>query len=42
VPYFKTGKELRIRLNPPEAPTEKPKGRKKAATKTTKVAKKAS
>jgi len=41
VPYFKTGKELRIRLNPPEAPVEKPKGRKKA-TKTTKVAKKAS
>ena len=36
VPYFKTGKELRIRLIPPEAPTEKPKGRKKA-TKTTKV-----
>ena len=29
VPYFKTGKELRIRLNPPEAPVEKPKGRKK-------------
>ena len=30
VPYFKTGKELRIRLNPPEAPADKPKGRKKA------------
>lgn len=33
VPYFKTGKELRLRLNPPELPPEKPKGggRKKAA-----------
>jgi integration host factor subunit beta len=32
VPYFKTGKELRSRLNPPELPPEKPKaGRKKVA-----------
>ena len=30
VPYFKTGKELRNRLNPPEAAPEKPKARKKA------------
>jgi integration host factor subunit beta len=30
VPYFKTGKELRIRLNPAGDPVEKPKGRKKA------------
>jgi integration host factor subunit beta len=30
VPYFKTGKELRLRLNPPEASAGKPKGRKKA------------
>jgi len=30
VPYFKTGKELRQRLNPPEAAPEKPKGKKKA------------
>ncbi len=32
VPYFKTGKELRLRLNPPGLPSEKPKGgsRKKA------------
>ena len=29
VPYFKTGKELRIRLNPPEDSGGKPKGRKK-------------
>jgi integration host factor subunit beta len=29
VPYFKTGKELRLRLNPPEAPAGKSKGRKK-------------
>src|SRR5271165_2346240 len=33
VPYFKTGKELRQRLNPPEAAPEKAKGRKKAAAK---------
>ncbi|MGA9763591.1 MAG: integration host factor subunit beta [Rhodomicrobium sp.] len=34
VPYFKTGKELRIRLNPPVEQAAKPaKGRKKAATK---------
>ncbi len=33
VPYFKTGKELRIRLNPPGAPAEKPKTRKKSAAK---------
>ncbi len=35
VPYFKTGKELRIRLNPPEEqpPTKPAKGRKKAAAK---------
>jgi integration host factor subunit beta len=34
VPYFKTGKELRLRLNPLELPPEKPKAggaRKKAA-----------
>ncbi len=33
VPYFKTGKELRLRLNPPAPPPEKvkAKGRKKAA-----------
>jgi integration host factor subunit beta len=30
VPYFKTGKELRLRLNPPEGSPTKPKGRKKA------------
>jgi integration host factor subunit beta len=30
VPYFKTGKELRLRLNPPEGAPGKPKGRKKA------------
>jgi integration host factor subunit beta len=30
VPYFKTGKELRQRLNPPGAVLEKPKGKKKA------------
>src|SRR6516165_2778219 len=30
VPYFKTGKELRIRLNPPEEAPVKPKTRKKA------------
>jgi integration host factor subunit beta len=34
VPYFKTGKELRIRLNPPEdAPAKKSKVRKKPAAK---------
>ncbi|MFY9640420.1 MAG: integration host factor subunit beta [Rhodomicrobium sp.] len=34
VPYFKTGKELRIRLNPPVEQAAKPaKGRKKTATK---------
>jgi integration host factor subunit beta len=33
VPYFKTGKELRGRLNPPSLPPEKPKGRKKNAGK---------
>jgi integration host factor subunit beta len=33
VPYFKTGKELRIRLNPPLPVPEKPKGRKKPAPK---------
>jgi integration host factor subunit beta len=37
VPYFKTGKELRLRLNPPALPPEKPKpakaGRKKPAPK---------
>ncbi|MGO8951892.1 MAG: integration host factor subunit beta [Rhodomicrobium sp.] len=33
VPYFKTGKELRIRLNPAGDSVEKPKGRKKAAKK---------
>jgi integration host factor subunit beta len=36
VPYFKTGKELRVRLNPPAPPPpEKPKakGRKKATAK---------
>ena len=37
VPYFKTGKELRLRLNPPTLPPEKPKpakaGRKKPAPK---------
>src|SRR5208282_6109811 len=31
VPYFKTGKELRIRLNPEGSPREKPKSRKKTA-----------
>jgi integration host factor subunit beta len=31
VPYFKTGKELRIRLNPPEDTGGKPKSRKKPA-----------
>ncbi len=31
VPYFKTGKELRIRLNPAGEPAGKPKGRKKAS-----------
>jgi integration host factor subunit beta len=29
VPYFKTGKELRIRLNPPTAAAVKPKGARK-------------
>ncbi len=33
VPYFKTGKELRVRLNPAGDPAEKPKGRKKPAAK---------
>ncbi len=34
VPYFKTGKELRIKLNPVVVPPpEKPKGRKKAPAK---------
>ena len=33
VPYFKTGKELRIRLNPPTPAPDKPKGRKKPAPK---------
>ncbi len=35
VPYFKTGKELRLRLNPPTLPPEKPAkaGRKKPAPK---------
>ncbi len=33
VPYFKTGKELRIRLNPEGSPLEKPKSRKKTAAK---------
>jgi integration host factor subunit beta len=34
VPYFKTGKELRIRLNPPEdGAAKKAKGRKKPAAK---------
>jgi integration host factor subunit beta len=31
VPYFKTGKELRIRLNPQGDGAAKPKGRKKSA-----------
>ncbi len=31
VPYFKTGKELRIRLNPPVAPGDKPKRKKKGS-----------
>ncbi len=33
VPYFKTGKELRIRLNPVGEPAGKPKSRKKAPAK---------
>lgn len=31
VPYFKTGKELRVRLNPVKETEEKPKARRKAA-----------
>lgn len=38
VPYFKTGKELRIRLNPPVPLAEKPKGGRKKSTKATKKA----
>lgn len=33
VPYFKTGKELRVRLNPVGEPEQKPKTRKRAAAK---------
>jgi integration host factor subunit beta len=33
VPYFKTGKELRVRLNPVAEKAEKPKTRKKSAAK---------
>lgn len=33
VPYFKTGKELRVKLNQTGEPAEKPRGRKKSATK---------